>query len=83
MRTICCKFCKVSMHVECGRPGAARNKAARGELLLRAGSPTGNPEEGRDLLREACDELGRLFEQNPENFDYHSDLMRTEELLRR
>jgi tetratricopeptide (TPR) repeat protein len=65
------------------RAGAARNKAARGEWLVRAGSPTGKPDEGLELLRQAREELDSLVRENPQNFDYRSDLRRIEELLPR
>jgi tetratricopeptide (TPR) repeat protein len=57
------------------------NKAARGELLIRVGRSTAEVNEGRRLLLEARDEQRHLVGEAPENFNYRSDLERTEAAL--
>jgi serine/threonine protein kinase len=60
--------------------GLAWNKAARGLLLVKGRTPASSA-EGRRLLREAQDQQRRLILLDRENFDYQSDLRRTEAAL--
>jgi serine/threonine protein kinase/xanthine/CO dehydrogenase XdhC/CoxF family maturation factor len=64
------------------RAGAARNMAARGMLLLaRAGASATDFDEGRQLLSTAREEQRSIVANDPENFDYQSDLRQTEAAL--
>jgi hypothetical protein len=63
------------------RAGAARNKAARGTLLLARGVGPADFDEGRRLLFAAREEQRSLIDADPENFDYRFDLRQTETAL--
>jgi tetratricopeptide (TPR) repeat protein len=63
------------------KAGAARNRAARGEYLVRTGASPAAIAEGRRLLRAAYADQLDIARSDRENFDFRSDLKQTETWL--